>query len=190
MLPSNSSEQQQDSQSAQAVRAATESFLQFWIVTLGVPGMLVLLQFSQLSAQMLAEKNPRQMLALPGAYWMVRAALCVETLGIALVTRVVFFICERMCCGGLDKKEKDLSGVLEAKMLAESTTVSPLTGSSSESSSDTLLVPSTERSEGGGGSGMTRSSFDPKQRSDTEASLLAHVCKRDDWKRREHSYSM
>ena len=56
--------------------------LYFLLTGFGFPAVLVLLQFSQLTPQLLAESHGAQFLKLPGSYSMVYLSLMIERLGI------------------------------------------------------------------------------------------------------------
>ena len=53
-----------------------------FLVGLGLPGMLVTMQLAQLAPQVLASKNNKSFLQLPGAFCLVYFALAIELLGI------------------------------------------------------------------------------------------------------------
>lgn len=64
--------------------------VKFLLVGFGLPAVLVLLQFSQLAPQLLAESNNDTFLSLPGAFLLVYVALTIEKLGITYVS--TFFV--------------------------------------------------------------------------------------------------
>ena len=55
-------------------------------VGLGLPAILIFLQFCQLAPQLLAEENPRKFLEMRGGFVLVFATLVVERLGLSSVT--------------------------------------------------------------------------------------------------------
>ena len=57
-------------------------YLYFPIVTVGIPGVLILLQFAQLTPQLLAENKPVRFMGMIGCYSIAYTALCIETIGI------------------------------------------------------------------------------------------------------------
>jgi hypothetical protein len=64
-------------------------FLKFILVGFSLPAVLVMLQFSQLAPQLLAESNNDAFLSLPGAFSLVYAALTIEKLGVTYVTTLI-----------------------------------------------------------------------------------------------------
>lgn len=69
--------------------------LYYLLVGLGIPGMLVTMQLAQLAPQILANRHPKQFLALPGAGLLVRIALLIEQLGL---TRCAFVLRNTVEC--------------------------------------------------------------------------------------------
>mmetsp|Transcript_22127 Transcript_22127/g.37466 ORF Transcript_22127/g.37466 Transcript_22127/m.37466 type:complete len:620 (+) Transcript_22127:270-2129(+) len=66
------------------------SYLYYPLVTIGLPGILVLLQFAQLAPQLLAEEKNVPFLGMRGAYVLTKVALAVESLGITNFTWMMF----------------------------------------------------------------------------------------------------
>lgn len=77
--------------------------LYFVVVTAGIPGVLILLQFAQLTPQLLAQQNSIPFLNLPGAYVLVLWTLGVESLGLVNFTWIVYFFVDKFMC----RKRKD-----------------------------------------------------------------------------------
>lgn len=77
--------------------------LYFLIVTAGIPGVLILLQFAQLTPQLLAQQNNVPFLNLPGGYMLVLWTLALESLGVVNFTWIMYFVVDRIFC----RKRKD-----------------------------------------------------------------------------------
>ena len=74
------------------------SFLYYLIIVVGLPGVLVLLQFAQLTPQLLAEKNSSSFMNMRGGYSVVYTALAIEKLGLTDFSWVLYaFINNGFC---------------------------------------------------------------------------------------------
>ena len=81
----------------------SDPVLYFVVVIVGLPGILTLLQFAQLTPQLLAEAHSEVFLQLPGGFLLVSCALAVEQLGITQITTVAVAAMEALCCKGVSK---------------------------------------------------------------------------------------
>ena len=73
------------------------SVIYFIIVNLNIPSMLVLMQLSQLSPQVLANKHIKQFLNLIGSNLLVLIALQIEIFGLTQASYVLRTFCEKIC---------------------------------------------------------------------------------------------
>jgi hypothetical protein len=64
--------------------------LYFPVITVGIPGVLILLQFAQLAPQLVAEKSPIRFLDMIGCYTLAYVALCIESVGVTEAAWVVY----------------------------------------------------------------------------------------------------
>ena len=90
--------------------------LYFLIVVVGIPGVLILLQFAQLTPQLLAQQNNVAFLNLPGAYLLVLWTMAVESLGLVNFTWIMYFLVDRTIC----HRRKD------GEVYSRTSTVNPL----------------------------------------------------------------
>ena len=79
----------------------SDPVLYFLVVNVGLPGILTLLQFAQLTPQLLAEAHSEVFLRLPGGFLLVSCAFAVEQLGITQITTVAVAAMETICCAGV-----------------------------------------------------------------------------------------
>ena len=73
------------------------AFLYFIVVKLNLPSMLVLMQLSQLTPQVLASKHIKQFLSLIGSSVLVLLALQIEIFGFTQAAYVLRALCEKVC---------------------------------------------------------------------------------------------
>lgn len=64
--------------------------LYFPVITVGIPGIVILLQLAQLAPQLVAEKNPTYFMNMIGCYSLAYTALCIESVGITDAAWVVY----------------------------------------------------------------------------------------------------
>jgi hypothetical protein len=87
------------------------------LIIIGFPGIMVLLQLAQLIPQLIAENHSVKFLGIPGAYYLVRLALCIEKLGItdyawimySTISKIINGDCESSpwCCYGSDNSNQN-----------------------------------------------------------------------------------
>lgn len=90
-------------------------FLKFIIFQFGLPNVLVMLQFSQLSAQLLAKTHCNLFLSLSGTFSLVYLALAIERLGMAQIT-VVFVGLAKALMRTLNKHDMKENGTLHSEI--------------------------------------------------------------------------
>lgn len=69
-----------------------DSFLYACIITFGLPGVLIFVQFAQLAPQLIADEYKIDFMNMRGSYCIIYLALCVESLGITNCTWVLYGI--------------------------------------------------------------------------------------------------
>jgi hypothetical protein len=74
--------------------------LYFFIVTAGLPGVMIHLQIAQLTPQLLAAQNNIAFINLPGSYMLAKWALFVESFGLVNVTWLIYFALDKLLCAG------------------------------------------------------------------------------------------
>jgi hypothetical protein len=82
------------------------TYLYTVVVSIGLPGIITLLQFSQLAPQLLADRYSYKFINLPGSYTLVFAALCVEKIGFTSVTSLLYKLIETCFNFNEDEEEK------------------------------------------------------------------------------------
>eukprot|EP01036_Dinobryon_divergens_P024224 gene24224-32655_t len=86
----------------------SDPVLYFIVVIVGLPGILTLLQFAQLTPQLLAEAHSEVFLRLPGGFLLVSCAFAVEQLGITQITTVAVTAMEALCCNGENSQGREV----------------------------------------------------------------------------------
>jgi hypothetical protein len=74
-------------------------FAYFLLVGLGLPGILVLLQFAQLCPQLVAEQAPLKFMNSRVCFCVAYLALCIETLQLTSFSWVLFGLCKNQMDG-------------------------------------------------------------------------------------------
>jgi hypothetical protein len=115
----------------------------FLIVEAGLPGVLILLQFAQLTPQLLAEQNSIPFMNIPGNYLLSLWTLQLEKLGIVNFTWVFYGVIESCVC----MRRKD------GEQYKQPAARSPLTSCLYDDSGHGLLVDSTHDIKGNSGDG-------------------------------------
>lgn len=72
------------------------------LIDVGLPGILVLLQFAQLCPQLLAESHGKSFMSLRGGYSLVYGALMIEKFGLTSFVWLLYVGMDRFCCKWLN----------------------------------------------------------------------------------------
>lgn len=90
----------------------------FLLVSLGLPGMLLLLMLSQLTPQLVAESDGLAFMSKKGNYSVAYVALCIEKLGLTSFAWVLFALVEKLACQSQGFNMKGAKEEAEAEVAA------------------------------------------------------------------------